>query len=175
MARALLLHNPAAKNAPEPTLLKAIARELVLAGFEVEEMRSTKRGDITAFAAAAEAEGAPCLPGALEDVLGVGLDWDLPREEWRWQDGQLIASGYLPRDYDPLTLNPFLIKKLLYNPRPLGKLIGRAYLEALKDSVKVDDSEGEYVGRRTMEILERMLDATEIAPAVASEPATVST
>ncbi len=44
--------------------------------------------------AAAQAEGVPCLPGALEGVLGVGLDWDLPREEWRWQDGHLIASGY---------------------------------------------------------------------------------
>lgn len=57
MARALLLHNPAAKNAPEPVLLKGIARELVLGGFRVEERRSGKRGDITAFAAAAEREG----------------------------------------------------------------------------------------------------------------------
>jgi diacylglycerol kinase (ATP) len=57
MARALLLHNPAARNAPEPVLLKAIARELVLGGFRVEERRSLRRGDIARLAASAEAEG----------------------------------------------------------------------------------------------------------------------
>jgi hypothetical protein len=62
-----------------------------------------------------------------------------------------------------LTLNPFIIKKLLYNPKPLGRLIGRAYLRALEYSSKMDDTTGEYVGRATMEILERELPA-ELAP-----------
>src|SRR5512143_806164 len=57
MARALLLHNPAARNAPEPALLKALARELVLGGFHVDERRSLQRGDITRLAASAAAEG----------------------------------------------------------------------------------------------------------------------
>lgn len=70
---------------------------------------------------------------------------------------RLIREGYLPADYDPLTLNPFIIKKLLYNPPPLGKLIGRAYLAALEYSSKMDDTTGEYIGRATMEILERTL------------------
>jgi len=44
--------------------------------------------------AAREAEGVPCFPGALDGVLGVGLDWDCPRESWRVEDGVLYASGY---------------------------------------------------------------------------------
>jgi len=44
--------------------------------------------------AAREANGAPCLPGALDIVLGVGLDWDIPRESWRVRDGIFYASGY---------------------------------------------------------------------------------
>lgn len=44
--------------------------------------------------AAAQADGVPCLPGSLPGVLGVGLDWDIPRETFLWRDGQMIASGY---------------------------------------------------------------------------------
>lgn len=44
--------------------------------------------------AAREANDAPCWPGALPQVLGVGLDWDVPRERYRVEDGQLFASGY---------------------------------------------------------------------------------
>ncbi|MBB3954948.1 subtilisin-like serine protease QhpE [Novosphingobium sediminicola] len=44
--------------------------------------------------AAAQADGVPCLPGSLPGVLGVGLDWDIPRETFQWRDGQMIASGY---------------------------------------------------------------------------------
>jgi len=66
----------------------------------------------------------------------------------------LIGQGYLKPDYNPLSLNPFVIKKLLYNPQPLGRLIGRAYLEAV-DSL---DASSEYIGRLTMEIIERELN-----------------
>ena len=69
----------------------------------------------------------------------------------------LVSQGYLKPDYDPLTLNPFIIKKLLYNPKPLGRLIGRAYLEAV-DSL---DPASEYIGRATMDILERELGKPE--------------
>ncbi|MDH5473263.1 MAG: radical SAM protein [Gammaproteobacteria bacterium] len=65
----------------------------------------------------------------------------------------LIEQGYLDRNYNPLTLNPFTIKKLLYNPDPLGSIIARSYLEAV-DSL---DSNSEYIGRATMDNLERML------------------
>ncbi|MFY8196462.1 S8 family serine peptidase [Novosphingobium sp. B1] len=46
--------------------------------------------------AAFEAEGQPCWPGCLPQVLGVGLDWDLPRGKPRLgADGRkVIASGY---------------------------------------------------------------------------------
>jgi hypothetical protein len=73
----------------------------------------------------------------------------------------LIEEGYLKSGYNPLSLNPFLIKKLLYNPRPLGRLIGRAYLEAL-DSM---DPASEYIGRATMDIIERELPQFRDTPA----------
>lgn len=46
--------------------------------------------------AAFEAEGQPCWPGSLPQVLGVGLDWDLPRGEPRLSPDRRIvmASGY---------------------------------------------------------------------------------
>jgi radical SAM superfamily enzyme YgiQ (UPF0313 family) len=65
----------------------------------------------------------------------------------------LIEQGYLKAGYNPLTLNPFTIKKLLYNPKPLGTLIGRAYIKA-RDSL---DSQSEYIGRATMENIERAI------------------
>ncbi len=43
---------------------------------------------------------------------------------------RLIKNGYLNPRYNPLSYNPFTIKKLLYNPKPLGRLIGKSFLEA---------------------------------------------
>ncbi|MFT4045965.1 MAG: S8 family serine peptidase [Solimonas sp.] len=48
--------------------------------------------------AAREAHGSSCYPGALPQVLGVGLDWDCPRERFRLAADSggvfLCASGY---------------------------------------------------------------------------------
>jgi subtilisin family serine protease len=48
--------------------------------------------------AAREANDLPCYPGALPQVIGVGLDWDVPRERYRTAVGDeaalLYASGY---------------------------------------------------------------------------------
>jgi hypothetical protein len=86
----------------------------------------------------------------------------------------LIRQGYLKAGYNPLTWNPFLIKRLLYNPAPLGPIIGRAYLEA----TALTDPASDYIGRTTMELLSRALDqledaapppAEEIVPALAAE------
>ncbi|HQS96665.1 MAG: hypothetical protein B7X90_03715 [Novosphingobium sp. 17-62-19] len=46
--------------------------------------------------AAFEAEGAPCWPGCLPQVLGVGLDWDLPRGRpcLVADRSKVMASGY---------------------------------------------------------------------------------
>ncbi len=60
MARALLLHNPAAGNPPWPVLLKQIARELELAGFRTDEGRSRHPGDLARLSA----EAAPPLARA---------------------------------------------------------------------------------------------------------------
>lgn len=86
-------------------------------------------------------------------IFFIGIQPDTPIER------RLIAQGYLRHGYDPLTLHPFKIKKLLYNPKPLGSLIGAAYLEALESLGSKSEEAGEYIGRATMEILERKLDA----------------
>ncbi len=65
----------------------------------------------------------------------------------------LLEQGYLKPGYNPLTFNPFTIKKLLYNPKPLGPIIAQSYLEAV-DSL---DKDSEYIGRLTMDILETKL------------------
>ncbi len=48
--------------------------------------------------AAREANGEPCYPGCLPTVLGVGLDWDCPRNRYRVEAGDggtiFYASGY---------------------------------------------------------------------------------
>ena len=80
-------------------------------------------------------------------IFFVGIQPNTPIEKL------LLKEGYLKQNYNPLTLNPFAIKRLLYSPQPLGRLIGRAYLKAL-ESVR---NEGEYIGRATMEILHREL------------------
>jgi radical SAM superfamily enzyme YgiQ (UPF0313 family) len=43
---------------------------------------------------------------------------------------RLVEEKYLPRNYNPLSMNPLMIKKLLYNPAPLGKIITKACLKA---------------------------------------------
>ena len=80
-------------------------------------------------------------------IFFIGVQPNTPIEK------RLLSEGYLKQGYDPLTLNPFTIKKLLYNPKPLGRLIARAYLEALERH----DPYSEYIGRATMEILEQRL------------------
>jgi radical SAM superfamily enzyme YgiQ (UPF0313 family) len=80
-------------------------------------------------------------------IFFIGIQPNTPVEK------RLLGEGYLSRDYDPLSLNPFVIKKLLYNPDPLGKLIGQAYLEAMTQH----NPNSDYIGRTTMEILEQRL------------------
>ncbi|MCW9055090.1 MAG: radical SAM protein [Gammaproteobacteria bacterium] len=74
----------------------------------------------------------------------------------------LIEQGYLKKGYNPLTLNPFAIKKLLYNPKPLGRIIARSYLKAV-DSL---DSDSDYVGRTTMDLIEQELKKPAYQPTV---------
>lgn len=64
-------------------------------------------------------------------------------------ENRLLESGYLNRSYSPLSLNPFSIKKLLYNPAPLDKVIASSCLEAWKEK---GDS-----GERMMLALEKRL------------------
>ncbi|MCA9473381.1 MAG: radical SAM protein [Nitrospirales bacterium] len=54
--------------------------------------------------------------------LGVQPNTDL--------EEKLLSDGYLSAGYNPLSLTPWNIKKLLYNPAPLNKLIAKACLTA---------------------------------------------
>lgn len=58
------------------------------------ELLARARTQGALMVAAREANGVPCWPGALEGVLGVGLDWDVPRTRWRIAAGVFYASGY---------------------------------------------------------------------------------
>jgi len=74
--------------------------------FETSVAQARARGSI--ILAASEADGTPCLPGSLPDVIGVGLDWDIPREfcrveTGRVEGGRIIASGY-PRPIEGVPL-----------------------------------------------------------------------
>jgi Subtilase family len=71
----------------EPVIARAVARGVVLVS-------------------ARENDGCPTLPGILPGVIAVGLDWDCPRESYRYTQGrctqgesgvEFFASGY-PRD-----------------------------------------------------------------------------
>ena len=42
----------------------------------------------------------------------------------------MLSDGYLSAGYNPLSLTPWNIKKLLYNPAPLNKIIAKACLTA---------------------------------------------
>lgn len=44
--------------------------------------------------AAREAEGTPCYPGSMAQVLGVSLDWDCPRDDYVERGGIMFASGH---------------------------------------------------------------------------------
>ena len=66
----------------------------------------------------------------------------------------LIDEGYLRKGYNPLTFNPFVIKRLLYNPPPLGGIIARSYLRAAASL----DKNSEYIGRATMDLIEKALN-----------------
>jgi radical SAM superfamily enzyme YgiQ (UPF0313 family) len=43
---------------------------------------------------------------------------------------RLLSEGYLSSGYNPLSLTPWNIKKMLYNPAPLNKMIAKACLAA---------------------------------------------
>jgi subtilisin family serine protease len=48
----------------------------------------------TLLVAAFDAGGQPCYPGCLPGVVGVKLDWDCPRDQFRYADAVFHASGY---------------------------------------------------------------------------------
>ncbi len=51
-------------------------------------------GDSLVVAPRAASEEQPCWPGMLDGVLPVALDWDIRREQYRVENGTLVASGH---------------------------------------------------------------------------------
>lgn len=45
----------------------------------------------------------------------------------------LLDEGYLREGYDPISVWPWDVRKLIYNPPPLGRLIGRCCADAFKE------------------------------------------
>jgi hypothetical protein len=64
-------------------------------------------------------------------------------------EDELIASGYLKNGYNPLSLNPFAVKKMLYNPAPLNRIIAQACFKAWSDS---------SIQKKTMVVQEKYAD-----------------
>lgn len=65
-------------------------------------------------------------------------------------EAELLESGYLEKGYNPLSLNPRTIRKMMYNPAPLDRLLARTCLEAW-------DSGAENVGAEVFRRLEEKL------------------
>ncbi len=55
-----------------------------------------------------------------------------------------FETGILPRDYNPLAIDPRYANKILYNPPPLNKLLVKSYLEAIKEH-GYESNVGKYV------------------------------
>ena len=48
-------------------------------------------------------------------------------------ESRAIADGHIRADYDPLSVNPRDVLRLIYNPPPLGSMIGRCCAKAFSD------------------------------------------
>ena len=88
MARALILHNPAARSAPDPALLAGIRKEFRLAGFEAEVAASRVAGDLTRLAADAAKAG-------FDRVVACGGDGSV-REAAQGLAGSEVPLGLVP-------------------------------------------------------------------------------
>lgn len=77
-------------------------------------------------------------------IFFLGIQPHTPLEQ------RLLKVGYLKRGYSPLSLNPFTVKRLIYNPPPLNKLLAEAYLRG-------SEKGNENIGKEVFSALEAML------------------
>ncbi|MDE8653576.1 subtilisin-like serine protease QhpE [Novosphingobium album (ex Liu et al. 2023)] len=59
--------------------------------FAAAAARAVQAGVV--LVAARDVDGTPCFPGALPQAIGVGLDWDCPRESYRVATGEGEGEG----------------------------------------------------------------------------------
>jgi len=88
VARALLLYNPAARNAPTHSEVEELVRQVAWGGFAVEAIPSNIRGDLTRLAAAARGEG-------FDRVVACGGDGTV-REVSQGLNGSEVPLAIIP-------------------------------------------------------------------------------
>jgi radical SAM superfamily enzyme YgiQ (UPF0313 family) len=67
----------------------------------------------------------------------------------------------LKTDYDPMNLKPWTVRKMMWNPEPLGTFFGKVCLEAWKRN-------GDDFGREVMQILEEKLGRAPLEEALSA-------
>lgn len=74
-------------------------------------------------------------------------------------EGYALTNGILKPGYDPMSLLPWTAKKLLWNPEPLGSLLGEVCLQAWEQNPN-------DFGREVLRILEARLGCAELEEAL---------
>jgi radical SAM superfamily enzyme YgiQ (UPF0313 family) len=72
-----------------------------------------------------------------------------------------FENNMIKRDYDPMNLKPWTVKKLMWNPEPLGSFFGEVCLQAWRQNPN-------DFGREVMKILEEKLGCADLEEALAA-------
>jgi radical SAM superfamily enzyme YgiQ (UPF0313 family) len=88
-------------------------------------------------------------------IFFIGLQPHTHLEEYAFE------NNILKRDYDPMNLKPWTVKKLMWNPEPLGSFFGEVCLQAWRQNPN-------DFGREVMKILEEKLGCAQLEEALAA-------
>jgi radical SAM superfamily enzyme YgiQ (UPF0313 family) len=86
-------------------------------------------------------------------IFFIGLQPHTHLEEYAFE------NNILNRNYDPMNLKPWTVKKLMWNPEPLGSFFGEVCLQAWRQNPN-------DFGREVMKILEERLGCAELEEAL---------
>ena len=100
---------------------------------------------------------------ALEEVFGVDkvepAIFFIGLQPHTHLEGYALTNGILKPGYDPMSLMPWTAKKLLWNPEPLGSLLGEVCLQAWEQNPN-------DFGREVLRILEERLGRADLEEAL---------
>jgi len=88
-------------------------------------------------------------------IFFIGLQPHTHLEEYAFKNGMLKPG------YDPMNLKPWTVKKLLWNPEPLGSFLGEVCLQAWRQNPN-------DFGREVMDILETRLGRADLESALSA-------